>query len=100
MHRPNCIYKKGKEHKVAIRCLARAKQVFTIVGTHRPVVVLARTINTSKRLFVQNGLKVVAQGNFFHQVHKQQVMVYCYVYFFKNRSYLVLVRSYLVMPCF
>ena len=94
----NCA-QEGQELHVFHRCAARIQQVLTVIGCHRPVVVLTGAIDTCKRLFMQQANQTVLQCNLFHDFHCQFVLVGRNVGGGENRSHFVLCRSYFIVFC-
>jgi len=80
-----------------VRRTARVEQVLAIIGRQRPVVVLARAIDARERLFMQQADQAVAQGDFFHRLHGQLVVVVRDVGRVEDRSQFVLGRRDLVV---
>ncbi len=80
-----------------MRCNARVQQVNAIVRYQGPVVVFARTIDSRKRLLMQQALQPLTSGYFFQCLHNQMVMVYRNVTFRIDWRNLMLCRSHLVM---
>ena len=86
-----------QEHVVALRRLARAEQVVSGVRRQRPVVVLAASVHARKRLFMQQAYKAVAQGNLFHDVHDEHILIRRLVRRAENRRQLMLRRRSLIV---
>ncbi len=61
---------------------------------------LARPVDFRERLLMQQDRKIMVLGYLFHQVHEQLVVIYGKVGLGVDRGALILVRGYLVMPCF
>ena len=66
------------EHKerVVFGIGSGVEQIQPRVGRKRPVVMLARTVHSLKRLFVQKADEVVLFRHLFHQLHRKLVVVY------------------------
>ena len=76
---------------------ARSHQQSACIGSQRPVVVLAGTIDSLEWLFMQEDTETMLAGNVSHQCHDQQVMIVGQVTFFEDRSQFELVRSHFVV---
>ena len=70
-----------KQHELAVfgGRFAGVEQVEPRIRAHRPVVVLARTVDALKGLFVQQAHQAVAARHFLHDLHHQLVLVGGYV---------------------
>ncbi len=55
------------------------EKIFAAVGRHRPVVVLAASVDSVKRLFVKKANHSVAVGNRFHNGHYDLIVIYRFV---------------------
>ncbi len=77
--------KRGKEHGVLVRVLARIEQVALTVR-HGPVVVLAGTVHAGERLFVQQADKTVLVGHVAEHFHNHHVVVAGEVHFLEHRG--------------
>ena len=64
----------------------------TRVSGQRPVVVLARPVDTIKRLLVQQHAEAVPVGHFLHQTHEQHVVVDGQIALLVDRGHLVVAR--------
>ena len=67
------------------------------VGGQRPVVVLARPVDTIKRLLVQQHAEAVPVGHFLHQTHEQHVVVDGQIALLVDRGQFKLVGGHLVV---
>ena len=76
------------------------KQIFAAVGTQRPIVVFAGTVNTRKGLFVQQTYKVMLCGTLFHNHHYDLVRIASVTCVGENGSQLVLAGSTFIVLCF
>ena len=47
------IHKKSQEHEIALGGLARGQKIFAGIGSQRPIVMLSRSVDARKGLFVQ-----------------------------------------------
>ena len=83
---------RSKEDSVLVRVLTWVQEVgLTVV--HRPVVVLTRTVDTCKRLFVEEADESVTVSNLTEDFHNLHVVVASEVHFFEHRSKFELSRS-------
>src|SRR5690606_10034932 len=96
----NCVYEKSEEHQVRLWITSRRKQIFSGIGAHAPVVVLAAAVDACIRFFMKQYFEIMSASHFIHQVHKQLVMVNSQVYLFKQRSTFKLTRCYFIVTCF
>ena len=60
---------------VFIGSLARRQKIYAGIGSHRPVIVLSGTINTSKRFFMEQTNHSVTRRDLLHDLHGQLVVV-------------------------
>ena len=88
---------KQQELTVFCRGLARVEQVLAGVGRDRPVIVLARSVDSRERLFMQQADKAVTIGNLAHELHGQLVVIGGDVGRFEDGRHLVLCRCDLVV---
>ena len=87
---------KHEEAQVLHRVLARVEQVLLACG-NRPVVMLARAVDTLERLFMLQADKAVMAGEKLHLLHREQVLVDGSIRIRENRRKLVLRRRNLVV---
>src|SRR5574344_3123723 len=88
-----------KELKVLVRCLARRKKINSSISLHRPVAMLAASVDSVKRFLVENNFKMVFLSHFRHKNHQEHVLVDGLGSFTEYRSTLELVRCHFVMSC-
>ena len=89
--------KHGEELYVLLRRFAGIEQVVALIVGQRPVDMLARAIDTGKRFLMQQTDQSVPACHFFHEIHKNLVVVGGKVGPFKNRCKFILVRRHFVM---
>ena len=99
IHTHQCFHDEGHKAQVVYRGLTGSVQQYAGIGREAPVVVLSRTVDACKGLFVQQGSESVLACHLLHQQHQQHVVIYCQVGFLKDRSHLELVGSHLVVTC-
>ena len=99
VHTHKGLYDEHCEAEVVHRSLAGAVEEDAGVGGQRPVVVLARTVDACKGLFVEQAAESVLAGNTLHERHEEHVVVDGKVCLLEYRGYLKLVRGYLVVAC-
>ena len=87
------------QHKLQIifGVIAGLEEVFTQIGAHGPVVVLAGAVDASVGLFVEQADQAVAIGDILHGLHGQLVLVYGHIGGGEDGRHLVLGGSHLVM---
>ena len=96
----DCLDDSGQEQQelcVGRRGVARLEQVLAAIGRDRPVIVLTRTVDALKRLFVQQADEAVTVSDALHDLHGQLVVVDRNVGGLKDRSHLVLAGCDLVV---
>ena len=86
--------------QVGIRVFAGRQQIDAGVGAHRPVAVLARTVDAGKWLLVQQYAEMVSARYAFHYRHHEQVVVTRQVYLFVHRRKFKLVVCHFVVARF
>ena len=74
-----------EEYRVLVRVLAGVEKV-RLADRNRPVVVLARTVDARKGLFVQQTREAVLVGNAFERVHNKHIVVDRQVDFLEHRG--------------
>ena len=57
------------------RRVARVEQVLTAIGSHRPVVVLARAVDAGKGLLVHQADEAIAARDVLKHLHRELLMV-------------------------
>mmetsp|Transcript_3737 Transcript_3737/g.6746 ORF Transcript_3737/g.6746 Transcript_3737/m.6746 type:complete len:439 (-) Transcript_3737:596-1912(-) len=72
-------------------------QVGAIISTDRPVIVLARSVHTIKRLLVHQAGHAIGDSHLLHDLHKHHVLVNLSGHEAKVRGELVLTRGHLSM---
>ena len=77
--------KRGEEHGILVRVLARVEQVALAVR-ERPVVVLAGTVHAGERLFVQQAHETILVGHVAEHFHNHHVVVASEVHFLEHRG--------------
>ena len=80
-----------------MRRVTRLEQVLAGVGAHRPVVVLARAVDTRERLLVQQADEAVLARDVLHHLHRQHLVVAADVRALEHGRDLILVRRDLVV---
>ena len=88
-----------QELQVLDRSLARRQEVHPCIGLHRPVAVLAASVDAVERFLVENHFQMVLLGHFRHENHQEHVLVNSLGGLAEHRCALELVRSHLVMSC-
>ena len=58
---------------------------------------LSAAVESGKRFFIKQDSELMLNGDFFHEVHDQQIVIDRHVGFFKHRGALVLAGSHLVV---
>ena len=89
-----------KELRAFMRAVTGVQQIVPGICEHGPVVVLAASVHTGKRLFIQQADQVMAAGHLFHHFHGQLVMIARHIRNGIDRRHLMLCRSSLVVFCF
>ena len=97
IHRLDYGAQKQEELRIFIGGLSRRKQVCPVIRGHRPVVVLAGSVDAGKRLLVKQADHAVLSRNFLHDLHRQLVRIRCDVCGGIDRRQLVLGRGHLVV---
>jgi len=85
--------KEDKEAGVQQGFIGGIQQVDASVSGHGPVVVFARTVYASERLFVQQAGQAMTRGNFLKLEHHKQVVIVGKVRVFENGCHFVLSRG-------
>ena len=80
------------ESEIVGKILARRHQCESCVSAERPVVVLAASVHSLERLFMQKDTESVVSGDFTHQGHDQHVVVVCQIALFVDGGQLELVN--------
>ena len=88
------------EAEVVFTILACCMKQYASIGNQAPVVVLTRTIDACKRLFVEQHAEAMLVSNLAHKAHQEHVVVYSQVALLINRSKLKLVWCNLVVASF
>jgi len=86
-----------QEHHVAVRRIPRIQEIDAVVGSHAPVVVLARAVDTREGFLMQQTHEVMSQGDFLQGIHRQLVVVGRHVDGREDRGQFVLRRRHLVV---
>ena len=97
VNRHQHIHKEGYTLQVFPTRLTGSQQVDARIGAHRPVVVLARTVDTLEGFLMEQDTEVVTTGHFLHYRHEQEVVVVGQIGLLENRSYFKLVGSNFVV---
>ena len=97
VNRRNGVHQESDELEVLRSGLARTEQVHARIGSQRPVVVLARSVDPLEGFFVQQHAELVTAGDLVHNGHQQLVVVVGQVGLLVNRSQLELTGSHLVV---
>ena len=92
----NCA-KEDQELDVIMRGFSGFEQVLAVIGGHRPVIMFAGAVDAGKRFFVQKADQSMAEGDFFHGLHRQLIMVGGDVGGRKDRGEFMLGRGDLVV---
>ena len=82
-----------------MRCLARVQQVFTIICSDRPVVMLTGTIHSCERFLMKQTLHTVLARNSLQCLHYQMIVINCHITLCIDRRKLVLCRCHFVVLC-
>jgi hypothetical protein len=72
---PDDSHEEGQELRVGVRVVAGVEKVLALVGSHRPVVVLARAVDAPEGLLVQQCSQVVPRPDLAHHVHHDHVVI-------------------------
>ena len=91
---------KEQELRVLMGRIAGLEQVVSMIIGEGPVEVLARTVDTRERLFVQQELEAIAVGHALHRLHNQHIMIGCDIGVLKGHRDLVLRGRNFVVACF
>ena len=86
-----------QELEVLHGSVAGVEEVLSVIGGHRPVVVLARAVYALEWLLMEQAYKSVAESHLLHYLHCELVLVRAEVGRREYRRHLVLCRSYLVV---
>ena len=97
VHRFDNCGQERQELIIFFRLSARLQQVFACISAHRPVVVLARTVDAFKGFFMKQTCQIVAVGDFLHEFHDELVVVDSLIRCREDRSQFVLSRRDFVM---
>ena len=87
-----------EELQVVVRVRARAEQVVPFVVAHRPVEVLARSVDAGERLLVQQAREAVLRRRPLHRLHRHHLMIGGEVGVLEHRGDFVLARRHFVVP--
>ncbi len=87
-----------EELGVLVRGFARLEQVVPLVVRHRPVQVLARSVDPGERLLVEQHLQAVAAGDALEGLHDQHVVVGGDVGVLEQGGDFILGRGHFVVP--
>lgn len=88
----------SEELEVRVRVVLRIEQVDTGVGRHRPVVVLARTVDAGERLLVQQGVEPVPRRDPLERLHDDHLVINGDIGVLENVREFVLTGGDLVVP--
>ena len=88
-----------KELEVLCRSRSRRKQIDSGISHDRPVAMLAGTVDTIKRLLMENHFKSMSFSNFLHDNHKHHILIDSFCSLTEHRSTLELVRCDLIVSC-
>ena len=91
---------KQQELGIFIGRFPRRQKVDPLIRRHRPVIMLAASVYSGKRLLVEKAYQTVLCRHLLHHFHGQLVMVRCDIGGGVNGRQLMLGRSHLVMLCF
>ena len=80
--------------------VAWIKKVDPSIGGHRPIIVLARTVDASKWFFMQQTLKSVLPGNGPQDMHRCHLVINSDIGIFEGRGKFVLARRHFIVPRF
>ena len=97
VHGPDDRHQERQELGVRVRIRAGIEEVLTLVGAHRPVVVLARPVDAGKRLLVAQEREAVLRRDPAHQRHDEHVVVGADRRRLEHRRHLELGRGDLVV---
>ena len=99
VHSHQGVYDECYEAQIVFRSLAWSVEKDACVSAERPVVVLARSVDALKWLFMKENSESVVACHATHEVHDEHVVVYGEVAFFKYWSQLKLVWRHFVVSC-
>ena len=99
MYCHQCLHYESDETQIVHRCLAWSMQKYASVGGEAPVVVLAATVDTLERFFVQKATETMLACHLLHQCHDEHVVVYGKVHLLKDGCQLKLIWCHLVVTC-
>ena len=77
--------------------VAGIEEVFARVGGHRPVIVLARAVDSRERLFVEQAGQTVFVGGLLHHLHGEVLVIGPEIRVLEDRGKFVLARSHFVV---
>ena len=97
VHRAQHRRAEHEELHVVVRVLARTQQVVPLVVAHRPVEVLARSVDAGERLLVQQACEAVLRRRPPHRLHRHHLVIGGDVGVLEDRRDLVLARRDLVV---
>ena len=92
-----CLHDEDHEAEIVLNRLARSMEEHPCVGGKAPVVMLARTIDAGKRLFVEQYTETMLASHFLHKTHEEHIVVHSEVGVLENWRQLKLVWSHLVV---
>lgn len=94
---PNHSHAEDQELCIFVRRRTGIQKVFAIVGRHGPVIVLARTIDAGKRLFVEQSGQSILRSRATNHFHHELIVVGSQVRIFENRRNFVLAGGHFIM---
>ena len=92
-------HQEGQELGVVVGVVTGLEEVLPVVGGHRPVVVLARSVDALEGLLVQQGHQVMPHRELLHGVHDEHIVVGTDRSGLVDRGHLKLGGSDLVVAC-
>ena len=97
VHGRNHIHQEGNELQI-LRCgFTRTEQIDARIGSQRPVVVFARTVDSLERFFMQQHPEIMTAGDLVHDGHQQLVVVVGQVALLVHGSQFELIGCHLVV---
>ena len=83
MNSLNCGHKKSKKQEVITCAAGRSIQIDAAIGDQGPVIMLTTSIESGKRLFMEQNLQIVPFRNPRHHVHHKLIVVIGHIDFLK-----------------
>ena len=99
VHRPQDTGQNQQKLNVVVRRLSRIQEVNAVIRGQGPVVVLAGSVHSRKRFFMEQALQAMLFRHTFQGLHDDLVVICCHVTFCIDGSQLMLGRSHLIVLC-